>query len=107
MPPKLETTISCPLSQMQLFWYKRLLLTHRSSPHPPDPWASPLPPRYKRLLLRESSLLRDLPNMAPEGALAGTGTGTETGAGTGTGPGAGASSITNSVACQVHEHIAP
>ena len=26
MPPKLETTISCPLSEMQLFWYKRLLL---------------------------------------------------------------------------------
>ena len=26
MPPKLETTISCPLTEMQLFWYKRLLL---------------------------------------------------------------------------------
>jgi len=26
LPPKLETTISCPLSEMQLFWYKRLLL---------------------------------------------------------------------------------
>ena len=26
MPPKLETTIGCPLSEMQLFWYKRLLL---------------------------------------------------------------------------------
>ena len=26
LPPKLETTINCPLSEMQLFWYKRLLL---------------------------------------------------------------------------------
>ena len=26
LPPKLETTISCPLSEYQLFWYKRLLL---------------------------------------------------------------------------------
>jgi SWI/SNF-related matrix-associated actin-dependent regulator of chromatin subfamily A member 5 len=26
MPPKLETKIMCPLSEMQLFWYKRLLL---------------------------------------------------------------------------------
>ena len=30
MPPKLETTISCPLSEMQLFWYKRLLLRESS-----------------------------------------------------------------------------
>ena len=27
---KLETTISCPLSEMQLFWYKRLLLRESS-----------------------------------------------------------------------------
>ena len=26
LPPKLETTINCPLSEMQTFWYKRLLL---------------------------------------------------------------------------------
>ena len=30
LPPKLETTISCPLSEMQLFWYKRLLLRDSS-----------------------------------------------------------------------------
>ena len=30
MPPKLETTITCPLSDMQLFWYKRLLLRESS-----------------------------------------------------------------------------
>ena len=30
MPPKLETTIACPLSEMQLFWYKRLLLRESS-----------------------------------------------------------------------------
>ena len=26
LPPKIETTINCPLSEMQTFWYKRLLL---------------------------------------------------------------------------------
>ena len=26
LPPKLETSIACPLSEMQRFWYKRLLL---------------------------------------------------------------------------------
>lgn len=26
LPPKLETSIACPLSEMQTFWYKRLLL---------------------------------------------------------------------------------
>jgi SWI/SNF-related matrix-associated actin-dependent regulator of chromatin subfamily A member 5 len=26
LPPKLETRVNCPLSEMQLFWYKRLLL---------------------------------------------------------------------------------
>ena len=26
MPPKVETTISCPLAEYQLFWYRRLLL---------------------------------------------------------------------------------
>ena len=26
LPPKLETRISCPLSEMQLFWYQRLLM---------------------------------------------------------------------------------
>jgi SWI/SNF-related matrix-associated actin-dependent regulator of chromatin subfamily A member 5 len=30
MLPKLETTIQCPLSDMQLFWYKRLLLRESS-----------------------------------------------------------------------------
>jgi len=30
MLPKLETTIHCPLSEMQLFWYKRLLLRESS-----------------------------------------------------------------------------
>ena len=30
LPPKLETTITCPLSEMQLFWYKRLLLRESS-----------------------------------------------------------------------------
>jgi len=48
LPPKLETTIHCPLSEMQLFW-------------------------YKRLLLRESALLRDLESEHAEHA-AGTGT---------------------------------
>ena len=47
MPPKLETTISCPLSEMQLFW-------------------------YTRLLLRESSLLKELEKAHEEQAATGT-----------------------------------
>jgi SWI/SNF-related matrix-associated actin-dependent regulator of chromatin subfamily A member 5 len=26
LPPRIETKIMCPLSEMQIFWYKRLLL---------------------------------------------------------------------------------
>lgn len=30
LPPKLETTIHCPLSEMQTFWYRRLLMRDSS-----------------------------------------------------------------------------
>jgi SWI/SNF-related matrix-associated actin-dependent regulator of chromatin subfamily A member 5 len=29
LPPRIETRIACPLSEMQSFWYKRLLLKER------------------------------------------------------------------------------
>ena len=30
LPPRMETRINCPLSEMQTFWYRRLLLRHAS-----------------------------------------------------------------------------
>ena len=68
LPPKLETTIHCPLSEMQLFWYKRLLLRESAPPRgrsgrtpAADPNPRPRGPPRRRCCATSSRSTRSTP----------------------------------------------